>query len=287
MAGTWPTGTNSMLQGFNHGQSRQLMQVTNLAAALGDHAGTSLLMNNMQMPAPAPNPQKVDPTGLLQLLSLSLGQAQQQPPAASHDQLLQRILNLVDEYLNASNGFQGTNDPMCVTLRILKLQGDKYKQEKEQSSVAARDPLSVLRNQLLASTNNSIPSSASNNDAVRVLQAQQLFQSASVAAQRSQAPDAPPSTAAMSSSSQDTFSHELTLSEQASLLRIMACNGVQPNNPPPQQQTPEEACLRLLACNGIQANNPAQRQPEPEVPSNTIVQLFRLLQQNPQNNENR
>jgi hypothetical protein len=90
---------------------------------------------------------------------------------------------LRQEYMDAEDKSAETaNDPIRMALQILKLQGEKFEQERKmQAQVAARDPLSALRNQLLAATNNASSSQAAANNARQVVQAEHLFQAANLA----------------------------------------------------------------------------------------------------------
>lgn len=102
------------------------------------------------------------------------------PLVPGADPMLQRIMYLSQEYTDTDDtSTQTPNDPVHMAIRMLKLQGEKYEKEREmQRQLAARDPLSALRNQLLAATNSA--SNGSSNSSRPSNQTEQLLQNASI-----------------------------------------------------------------------------------------------------------
>jgi hypothetical protein len=257
------------VQGFSKEQVLQLIQGTNLAGA-----AQTLTRDPPGMGGAAPPPSyestlmQYESTLMQQLLGTANKSAPRPPPVPQqeprHDQLLQRILNLSEEYLTEPSQSLGgeSTQPIRMALHILKLQGDKYHAEKK-LELAQMDQLAAL----LAAAPQPAPPSTQPSMAGRVALAEQLFQSVNLAAL---APPAPrphemvsaPVVVASSGQDQSTQSQGALCSSEA-LMQLLASNGIAPISQPLQQQP---------------------QQPVASVPGNlNLADLLGLLQ-NPQNN---
>jgi len=243
------------VQGFSKEQALQLIQGTNLVGAAQTLTKDPPAIGGA---TPAPSFERT----LVQQLLGGAGSAARPPPVQKqeppHDQLLQRILNLSEEYLTLPSQSLGGGESTQVirmALHILKLQGDKYTAEKKLEQ-AQMDPLAAL----LCAATPPAPQSTQPSMAGRIALAEQLFQSVNLTALAPPVPQphevvSAPDVVTSSGQNQSTQSQG-SLGSSEALMQLLASNGIAPISQP---QQPVAAAapgnLNLASLLGLLQNN--------------------------------